>query len=290
MDSDESYVEKRRRLSRRGFMKLAAAASAIGVFYPFEISRHELQVVKHDVLLPRLADAFRGMKIVQISDLHFEEFNEAFFTEHVISVVNGLKPDLVLYTGDFVSYGPFPMAYSRSRIAPCAAILAKTECLQRFASLGNHDYIVGWELVKDGLESHGIRTLVNEAVPLERDGQRLWVVGLGSACSMASHPDRAIPKSMLRDGEPMVVMSHEPDVLPQVASYGADLILSGHTHGGQVRFPFVPPLFLPPLGRLYVEGMFRMGNTQMYVNRGIGAVGIPVRLNCRPEITQFTLI
>lgn len=290
MDSSVSPHPPRRGFSRRAFMKLAAAAGAIGVFYPFEVSRHELQVEKHDVLLPKLADEFRGMKIVQISDMHFEEFDEAYFLEHVVDVVNRLKPDVVLYTGDFVSYGPFPIAYGRSRIEPCAEILARTKCPQRFASLGNHDYIVGWKRVKDGLESHGIPALVNQAVPLERGGKRLWIAGLGSACAGASHPDRAIPKSALRDGEPIVVMSHEPDVLPQIASYGVDLMLSGHTHGGQVRFPLVPPLYLPPLGRIYVEGMFRLGNTQLYVNRGIGAVQIPVRLNCRPEITQFTLV
>jgi predicted MPP superfamily phosphohydrolase len=271
-------------------MKMTAAAAALATIYPVEIGRHELEIEKHDVLLPKLADEFRGMKIVQISDLHFEEFNESFFTEYVIDVVNRLKPDMVLYTGDFVSYGPFPLDYGRSRIEPCAQILQRTECPLRFASLGNHDYVVGWERVKDGLESHGIPTLVNRAIPLERGGKRLWIVGLGSANARASHPEQAIPKSVLRNREPMVLMSHEPDVLPQIASYGVDLMLSGHTHGGQVRFPFVPPLFLPPLGRIYVEGLFRLGNTQLYVNRGIGAVGIPVRLNCRPEITQFTLI
>lgn len=282
--------EGHRGVSRRTFMKLSAAAAGLAAVYPIEFSRHNLQITKHEVLLPKLPDEFRGMKIVQISDLHFEEYDEAFFLEHVVRLVNGLKPDMVLYTGDFVSYGPFPMSYSRSRIAPCAEILAKTECPLRFASLGNHDYIVGWKLVRDGLVSHGIPTLVNQSIPVERGGKRLWITGLGSACAMASHPETAIPKSVLRDRESMIVMAHEPDVLPQIASYGADLMLSGHTHGGQVRLPFVPLFYLPRLGQIYVEGMFRLGNTQMYVNRGIGAVLVPVRLNCRPEITQFTLV
>jgi len=290
MDSAGSPPENRHSLNRRGFIKLTAAAGALAAVYPVEFSRHNLEVTQHKILLPKLADEFRGMKIVQISDLHFEEYDEAFFLEHVIHVVNGLKPDLVLYTGDIVSYGPFPKSFGRSRVAPCAEILAKTQCPWRFASLGNHDYVVGWEHVKDGLESHGIPTLVNRAVPLERGGKRLWLVGLGSACAMASHPETAIPKSALRDGDAVVVMAHEPDVLPQIASYGVDLMLSGHTHGGQIRFPLVPPMFLPTLGRIYIEGMFRMGNTHLYVNRGIGAVLVPVRLNCRPEITEFTLV
>ncbi|MGC2545076.1 MAG: hypothetical protein WA426_04470, partial [Silvibacterium sp.] len=78
-------------------------------------------------------------------------------------------------------------------------------------------------------------------------------------------------------------------VLPQVARRNVDLMLSGHTHGGQVRFPFMPPFHLPPLGKNYVEGLFRLGRTQLYVNRGIGTVDLPFRLNCPPEITELTL-
>jgi predicted MPP superfamily phosphohydrolase len=84
-------------------------------------------------------------------------------------------------------------------------------------------------------------------------------------------------------------MVHEPDVLPLVAHRNVDLMLSGHTHGGQVRFPFVPPTHLPPLGRKYVEGIFRLGPTQLYVNRGIGTVNLPFRFNCPPEIAVLTL-
>jgi hypothetical protein len=84
-------------------------------------------------------------------------------------------------------------------------------------------------------------------------------------------------------------MVHEPDVLPLVDRYNVDLMLSGHTHGGQVRFPFLPPMHLPPLGKKYVEGLFRRRATQLYVNRGIGTVGLPVRFNCPPEIAEITL-
>ena len=285
-----SSEKNSRKLSRRRLLKIAGAAGGIATVYPVEFSRHNLQVEKHNILLPRLPDEFRGMKIVQISDMHFEEFDESYFLEHVVNMGNRLKPDMVLYTGDFVSYGPLPIAYGRSRVEPCVKILANTQCPLRFASLGNHDYRVGPKYIRDVLDSHGIRTLVNDALPLERGGKRLWLVGLGSASASQSFPDRAIPKQALRDRESILLMSHEPDVLPEIASYGVDLMLSGHTHGGQIRFPMVPPLFLPVYGQIYVEGLFRLANTQLYVNRGIGAVGIPVRLNCRPEITQFTLV
>jgi predicted MPP superfamily phosphohydrolase len=171
----------------------------------------------------------------------------------------------------------------------CAAILSAIQCPLRYATLGNHDMMVGGRDIQGDLVNHGLRVLRNSAVPLERDGRRLWLVGLGSACADDAKPDQAIPASALRDKESMIVLAHEPDVLPLVARYNADLMLSGHTHGGQVRIPFLPPSFLPEFGTKYLQGWFGYGPTQLYVNRGIGAIGVPFRLNCPPEITLFTL-
>lgn len=244
---------------------------------------------EHSIHLARLPDAFRGMRIVQISDFHYAEFTEAFFLERMVREVNRLQPDLVVLTGDFVTYGPMPYSYAR-RVAPaCAAILGRIECPLRYAVLGNHDYTIGPKWVTEPLKEHGIPTLVNTTVALERGGKRLWLAGLGSACHGAADPGRAIPKAAIADKEAVIVLAHEPDILPRVARYNADLMLAGHTHGGQVRLPLVPPLLLPRFGRVYVEGWFRYGPTQLYVNRGVGAVGLPFRLNCPPEITVLTL-
>jgi uncharacterized protein len=275
------------RLTRRSFLSLSAAAAGGLAFYSGEIARHELSVEEHTIHLGRLPDAFRGMRIVQISDFHYAEFTEAFFLERVVDEVNRLKPDLVALTGDFISYGPMPYAYARQQAPACAAILSKLECPLRFAVMGNHDWQIGREYVMEPLKEHGIPSLVNAAVALERDGQRLWLVGLGSECFGESHPKSAIPQAAGR--EAVIVLAHEPDILPHVAQYNADLMLAGHTHGGQVRFPFLPAFLLPEHGRIYVEGWFRYGPTQLYVNRGIGAVGVPFRLNCPPEITVLTL-
>lgn len=257
--------------------------------YAGEISRHELSIEQHTIRMERLPDAFRGMRIVQISDFHYAEYTEAFFLREVVRTVNRLHPDMVLLTGDFVSYGPLPRRLSRRFAVECAAILSEIQCPLRYASLGNHDAIIGDKYVAGPLREHGIPVLLNAAVPLEREGQRVWLAGLGSACESQSQPDRAIPRAAVNDKEPLMVMAHEPDILPEIAKYNADLMLSGHTHGGQVRIPFLPPVQLPDLGKHYVEGLFRYGPTQLYVNRGIGAVGLPFRFRCPPEITLLTL-
>lgn len=283
-------------LTRRSFFKLAAASIGGFALYSGEIARHELDVEEHSVHLARLPEAFRGMRIAQISDFHYREFTETFFLREVVERVNALKPDMAVLTGDFVTYGPlrWPPSeehkrFARRHMPECASILSRLQCPLRYCTLGNHDMMVGARYICGDLVNQGLPVLRNGAVPLERDGKRLWLVGLGSACANDADPARAIPASAIRDKEAMIVLAHEPDILPGIAKYNADLMLSGHTHGGQIRIPFLPPFLLPQYGKRYVEGWFRYGSTQLYVNRGIGAIGIPFRLNCPPEITLLTL-
>lgn len=278
----------RRRLTRRSFLGWSAASAAGLALYAAEISRHELSVEERTFSIARLPDAFRGMRIVQVSDFHYADFTEPFFVREMVHRINQLRPDMVLLTGDFVSFGPLPISWARKHIHGCAAILSKIECPLHYAILGNHDYVVGTDYVAGPLRENGIPVLVNASVALERGGQRIWLAGLGSACSQDADFSGVLRR--LPAGEPVVMMAHEPDILPDVARHGGvDLMLSGHTHGGQVRFPFMPPFHLPEYGRNFLEGMFRMGPTQLYVNRGIGAVGVPFRFRCPPEITVITL-
>lgn len=278
-----------RRLTRRAFLGLSAA-SAVGLgLYATEISRHEIAIEEHTVHLARLADAFRGMRIVQASDFHYVDYTEPWFLREVVRRINTLRPDLVVLTGDFVTLFPHGRSFSRRHAPECAAILSGIECPLRYASLGNHDMYVGARYVINPLKEHGIPLLRNAALPLERDGKRLWLAGVGSACAGDVDLAKAIPQPSSHGSDAVVLMAHEPDILPEVARYNVDLMLSGHTHGGQVRLPFLPPFHLPEYGRNYVEGWFREGSTQMYVNRGIGAVGVPIRFRCPPEITVFTL-
>jgi len=286
---EEAKPKTRFRMSRRAFLGLSAGAVGGMALYAGEIARHELSVEEHTIHLARLPDPFRGMRIVQISDFHYAEYTEAYFLREVVRRVNALRGDMVLLTGDFISYGPLPKSFPRRMMHGCAEILSKIECPLIYASLGNHDAVIGDRYVTGPLREHGIPTLLNQSLALERDGKRLWLAGLGSICEDQSDPDKGIPKAMVSGGEAGIVMAHEPDILVELSKYNVDLMLSGHTHGGQVRVPFMPPLDLPPWGKLYVEGLFRHGPTQLYVNRGIGAVGVPFRLNCPPEITVITL-
>lgn len=278
------------KVSRRAFLGMGSAAVVGLGLYSAEFERHHVEVTQRSVSLPGLADSFHGMRLVQISDLHFHEFSETYYIRRIVEQVNALKPDVVMLTGDFVSDAPRPHAWGRAQSYPCAEILQNLQCPQRYAVMGNHDAEVGVETVIDALVTHGIPVLENQYVPIERDGRRFWLAGAANITSHMVRLELAVPPAKTRETDPVILMAHEPDFADHVAKYGGvNLMVSGHTHGGQVRMPFVGPVVLPPLGRKYVEGFFQIGPTRLYVNRGVGTVGLPIRFLCRPEITVFTL-
>ncbi len=286
-----AYLTDKALLTRRAFLGLGGGAAVGLALYAGEISRHELQLARQTIRIAGLAETFRGLRIAQISDFHFAEYTESFFAERVVREVNALRPDIVLLTGDFVSMGPVRKGRAQDYAPIIAGILGKLECPYRYGVLGNHDWMVNGDYVIETLAAVGIPILRNQSLPFERDGARFWIAGAMDALSWECDLNKTMPAHAVKDREPVVMMVHEPDVLPAVAQLnGVDLMLSGHTHGGQVRLPFLPPLMLPPLGQRFVEGHFRMGRTQLYVNRGIGAVSLPFRFRCPAEITELTLM
>ena len=259
--------------------------------YAGEFERHHLEITHRTIELTRLSAAMDGLRIAQLSDFHYEQYTEPWFIREVVAEVNRQAPDLVLLTGDYVSEGPMPSAYGAKSSYPCAEILSGIQCSQRWCVLGNHDVNVNESMVLDALESNGLPVLQNRHVPFERDGARIWIAGVKDVG--LSDPDLhlAAPRGLQSAHEPVLLMAHEPDYADDVVRHGGvDLMLSGHSHGGQVRLPLVGALYLPPLGRQYAEGLFHLGNgLQLYVNRGVGAVGVPFRFDCRPELTMITL-
>jgi predicted MPP superfamily phosphohydrolase len=281
-----------RTVSRRQFLRVSALAAAGGlVAYGGFWDRHHLELIEQTVHLRRLPEAFHGLRIAQVSDIHYDEFTEPYFVREIVRRINALHPDIVVLTGDFVTDGPLPRSVGARLSYPCAEILSGIQCPYRFASLGNHDTLVGSAVVVDALKVHGIPTLVDSYLPFERDGSRLWFAGLRSSLEDTPNLSDAVPR---RAGplEPVILMAHEPDYALQVVKYGGvDLMLSGHTHGGQIRLPFIgtPRPMLAKGGRRFVHGHFNVGPMQLYVNRGIGTVKVPVRFLCPPELTLITL-
>jgi hypothetical protein len=279
------------RITRRRFLQLSGLGAAGLLVYSGEFERHRLQITYRTIELKRLSPALDGLRIAQVSDIHYDQYTEPSFARHVVAEVNRLAPDMVLLTGDYVSEGPLPSTYGAKSSYPCAEILSGIACPQRWCVLGNHDVTVGPKTVTNALETHGLPVLANSYVPFERNGARLWVGGVRDIGQDDPNLDLAAPRGLQTVNEPVILMGHEPDYADDVVKHGGvDLMLAGHSHGGQVRLPLIGPLYLPPLGRKYVEGLFHLQNDlQLYVNRGIGAVGVPFRFDCPPELTLITL-
>ena len=279
---------------RRRFLK-SGLLGAVGLaVYSGEVERHWIDITRHEFFLKDLPEGFEGMRIVQLSDIHMDEYTEPFFLREVVRKVNQLKPDAVFLTGDYISVGPRSRHFAIRASWHCAQILDGLECRQRYAVLGNHDYAAGSGEISEALSSHGIRMLNNRAIPLERNGARIWLAGMIDPLNCNPRPDLAIPEAIRnRRNEPVVLLCHAPDfadpLLRTAEGRSVSLMLSGHTHGGQVHLPFMGPLTLPVMGKKYVHGWYRLEQMQLYVNRGIGTVGIPFRFNCPPEITAFAL-
>ena len=278
-------------VTRRKFLLRGSIAVAGVALYGGIHGRHELQVNQVTLPIANLPDAFQGFRFVQMSDLHLEEYTEPWFLQHIVERVNALAPELVLITGDYISRGPLSDSVAWKAAGVCAEILTGLKAQQRFGILGNHDVAVGPTRVLDPLRAHGTPVLVNQHVPIERGSDRLWLCGTDDAGTSAPDLDRAVPSHA---DAPVILMVHEPDYADTVVHHrrfpSIDLMLSGHSHGGQIRLPWIGPLVLPPMGKKYVEGLFYLDHMQLYVNRGVGTVGLPIRLNCPPELTHFTLV
>lgn len=281
-------------LTRRRLLA-AGLTGALGLgLYAGEGERHWIDLTHQSFSIPGLPEAFEGFRIVQLSDIHLEAWTEEFFLRDVVTRINALQPDAVFLTGDFISEAPDSPNFPIRSAWKCAEILRSLTCRQVYGILGNHDCIAGSDEITKALTENRVQMLRNTSLPIERNGARFWLAGVDDPLKGSPDPDAAIP-ARIRNlvSEPVLLLCHCPDyadnLLTMPAGRAVRLMLSGHTHGGQVRMPFVGALTLPELGRKYIEGCFRLGDLQLYVNRGIGTVGVPFRFDCRPEITEITL-
>ena len=221
-------------------------------------------------------------RFVLLTDLHLHPFTSAELIRRTVEINNSLKPDLVLLGGDYVC----GFAEAAFELGPILESLDAKHGL--FAVLGNQDHFRGALIVVEGLRRASIPVLMNEGVELTIGDASVFLAGLDSVTAGKADPRAAF--SARKNGPATLALVHEPDYIDRLHKLvPVDLQLSGHTHGGQVRVPGLGAIVLPMGGQVYVEGLYRVGASQVYTSRGIGMVGLPFRFNCPPEVTEITL-
>lgn len=265
-----------------------AATSLLGIgtcYYTLYIEPHWVQETHLPMPVKGLPPTLEGRTLVQLSDIHVGRWVNDDYILSVFDRVRALKPDIVVITGDFVSH-------YRSIVDQAAKVYSRVPQgrLATIGALGNHDYghraadiALGYEL-QNVFEESGITVLKNQAVDIE--GLRL--IGLDDRWGPFFEPGPIM--STVEAGSPTIVLSHNPDTadLPFWGAFDG-WILAGHTHGGQLKPPFLRPPILPVTNKDYIGGRYDLsGNRTMYINRGVGHL-LRVRFNARPEITVFNL-
>jgi predicted MPP superfamily phosphohydrolase len=251
-----------------------------------------LEVNHLQIPIANLPAPFAGMRIVQMSDFHGGHQVTPAYLGEAVDLAHAQNPDVLVLTGDFIHKG-------FRHVEQVARVLGRLKSpLGVFAVLGNHDFSVRNALgirrhqhlhqaVADALKSQGIRVLQNETQTLARGGQSLYLSGVEDLWSRVCDLERTF--SGLSPSVPRVLLAHNPCTVEHLQSYRCDLMLSGHTHGGQVNLPGVGRLALGPKGRRFAAGLYHVHDTTLYVNKGIG-FGFRIRFGVRPEVAVFSLV
>jgi uncharacterized protein len=272
-------------MNRRTFFKAAAvaagAAAVAGSGYGLFESTW-VRVDRQTIAVRNLPAGFRGLKVAFLTDLHHGPYVDLDYVRHCVRTANLLDPDLTLLGGDYI-------LREAKYAAPCFEVLAGLKApLGVYGVLGNHDYWHGVAAVKDGFRAAGITELTNAGVWLRRRGDRLRLGGVDDLWAGAPDADPALGDATNADA--CVLVSHNPDFAEHLRDDRAGLVLAGHTHGGQVAFPgFTPPWVPSSYGAKYLRGRVEAPRTTVYVSRGLGVMGLPVRFGSRPGISLITL-
>jgi uncharacterized protein len=237
--------------------------------------------IEHErIHLNRLPQAFDGFRVVQLSDVHHGPFSDREQIERAVDTANRLKPDIIALTGDYISK-------ERRYAAPCAEMLGRLKARYGvYAVLGNHDHWTDAALITDLFRAEGMTVLINEGMHFELNGESIWLAGVDD--TMVGLEDLSLALAGARSDEMKLLLAHNPVVLRRAARASVDLVLSGHTHGGQVAIRSERSASGRPRRRM-LKGLGRQGNTQIYVNRGLGTVVLPIRYGCPPEVSLLEL-
>jgi predicted MPP superfamily phosphohydrolase len=283
---------------RRHFLEqtavLISATPFVAAGYGLLHSRLDVEVVRPRIPLARLPKAFDGFRIAQLSDIHISPFTTADYIHRCVSITNELKPDLIALTGDYIAWDTEQQGEVVRTLAGLRAPFGVFGCL------GNHEEESGTEeSITRLFTAQGIHILRQARAPIVLGGETLNLIGIDEPHGRTETEWRRDVHRKLRQIKELmmpetvnILLSHGdfPHMFDRVAELGIDLMLAGHTHGGQLSLDFVHRgLNLSHLIYDYNSGWYEKNGAQLYVNRGIGTTGFPIRLGARPEISVFEL-
>lgn len=285
-----------KKVSRRSFLKKLIGTTLITVgsgsaiyYYARDIETRMLKVTEQTIKHHLIPTGFEGCKIIQFSDTHLGfHYNLAQF-KRLITKINSLSPDIILFTGDLMDE---PNRYtSAKKLQPLLKMLKAP--LGKFCIYGNHDHGgYGSEIYQDIMNQSDFILLQNASIPITLlDGSRIDIIGIDDA--MLGKPNFDAAMANVGSDNFKLLLSHAPDLADQAVQYDIHWQISGHSHGGQIKVPFVGPLVTPPFAEKYNEGLYQLEHQQhqliLYVNRGIGTTRLPFRFLSQPELTVYTL-
>jgi predicted MPP superfamily phosphohydrolase len=268
-------------MNRRQFLKKTlwgATGIALVGSYPLSIERYIITVNHYAIPVPHLPREFEGLCIIHLTDLHYGPLMPLGILDKVIHKTNELTKDIVVCTGDYVRGDK-----AAERIDGIWSLLARLRAPEGvYTVLGNHDHWASTGQSLRWLNQSGHRNLRHRAVPLSRNGKTLWIGGAGDLWEDHKSLDQIlqdVPHDACR-----IVLAHNPDTADTDYTSRVDLMISGHTHGGQIKLPVIGTPVLPVKNKAYTSGFIRSQKTNVFISRGIGWAALPVRFNCFPEI------
>ncbi len=254
-------------------------------YYSLIFEPNNLQIEKKIIALKDLPQSFHGLRIVHLTDFHSFWFGSR--ERKVLTYIKELEPDFVFITGDFVD--PVTKLVTDRNLSSVRVFwqaLGQQYQGRIFAVLGNHDP----ERVGKYLQDSGIEVLDNENKKIWKNQEFIYLIGVDDPWTGRDDLPKAVEG--IKEDKPKILLAHAPEIIYRAVKKEIDLVLVGHTHGGQVNIPFIGRLIQPlsEYGRKYMSGLFEINSTFLYVNRGVGTSVIPVRFNCPPEIALIELV
>jgi uncharacterized protein len=278
-------------ISRRTFIRRAvqsgfglAGATGLAAGYGFWEASH-IRVSRHTVSVPNLPSAFTGKTVAVLADLHHGPFVGIDFIREAVRLTNSLAPDLVALVGDYAHKGD----EAHKQLPPCLeALSALSAPLGVFAVPGNHDMQRGGAVYRELVAATPLTDLTNRNRPVSLGDDRLWLAGVDDLWWGKPDPDRAL--AGVPPDAAVVLLSHNPDFAEDRPNSRVGLVLSGHTHGGQVYLRGLGSTWLPSkYGDKYRHGLVKGPASSVFVSRGLGEAGVPLRVNAPPEVCLLTL-